>query len=297
LIELLVVIAIIGILVGLLLPAVQQAREAANRVKCANNLKQIGLAMHLYHDQHSSLPPTRKTTLESPTWAWLILPNLEQQNLYNLWPEGWPYPGLAPGGPVTQQALAQSGDVLSTAVPIYFCASFRTGGTSNTVSLIFVQQNGCLSHESLPSAVGDYAACIGTTGLDYTVSIPNGPSVVTNGVFRASKGVRFAEITDGLSNTLMVGEKHVPRGLEAQPPWDCGIYDGHNVPCSSRAAGPSFPLAVLPEDPGWKFGSRHPGLALFVYCDGSVHMLSNSMDRYTLGLLAQCNDGQVIPDY
>ena len=142
LIELLVVIAIIGILVGLLLPAVQQAREAANRVKCANNLKQIGLAMHLYADSHGSLPPSRKATGESPTWAWLILPDLEQQNLYNLWPEGWPYPGLAPGAPITQAALAQTAAVLGTPVPIYFCPSFRSPGGPNTLSSSFKQDLG-----------------------------------------------------------------------------------------------------------------------------------------------------------
>jgi hypothetical protein len=146
-------------------------------------------------------------------------------------------------------------------------------------------------------AAGDYAASIGTTGFDYTVSVPNGPSIVPNGVFRAVKGVRFGDITDGLSNTLMVGEKHVPRGLEVTKPWDCSIYDGHNVVCATRAAGPLFPLAVVPQDTGWKFGSHHAGLALFVYCDGSVHMLSTTMDPYTLGLLAQCNDGLVIPNY
>jgi hypothetical protein len=145
--------------------------------------------------------------------------------------------------------------------------------------------------------VGDYAASIGTTGFDYTVVLSNGPPIVPNGVFRAIKGVRFAEITDGLSNTLMVGEKHVPRGSETLKPWDCGIYDGHNVACSTRAAGYLFPLAVLPQDSGWKFGSHHPGLTLFVFCDGSVHMLTNTIDPVTLGLLSQCNDGQVIPNY
>ena len=296
LIELLVVIAIIGILVGLLLPAVQQAREAANRVKCANNLKQIGLASHLFADRHGALPPSRMSMAEGPSWAWLILPDLEQQNLYNMWPEGWPYPGLAPGAPVTPQGIAQTAETLDTPVPTYFCPSFRSPGDANSAE-VFTQPSGCVLSQAARGSVGDYAANIGSTGLDYTVSIPNGPSVAQNGALRAVKGVRFAEISDGLSNTLMVGEKHVPRGSEGAAPWDCGIYDGHNVPCSTRAAGPSFPLAILPQDPGWKFGSRHPGLTLFVFCDGSVHMLSNSMDRYTLGLLAQCNDGQVIPDY
>ncbi len=138
LIELLVVIAIISILIGLLMPALQSARESANRIKCANNLKQIGLAMHLYHDQANRLPPSRRAIGESPSWAWLILPHLEQDNLYKQWPAGWPYPGLPPGAPVTIASLTLTSQVLSTPVPTYFCASFRAPG-DKTVSVSFAQ--------------------------------------------------------------------------------------------------------------------------------------------------------------
>jgi hypothetical protein len=145
--------------------------------------------------------------------------------------------------------------------------------------------------------VGDYAACIGTTGYDYTVVFPNGPSLRENGAFRAATGVRFAEITDGLSNTLLVGEKHVPRQAEGTSPLDCGIYDGHNPSCNTRAAGPSFPLAVDRNDPGWKFGGRHPHLSQFVFGDGSVRPLFDTISPSALGQLAQRNDGQVATDY
>jgi prepilin-type processing-associated H-X9-DG protein len=96
---------------------------------------------------------------------------------------------------------------------------------------------------------------------------------------------------------LLVGEKHVPFGFEGASPWDCGIYDGHNPACNTRAAGPDFPIAVSRNDPGWKFGSHHPGQCPFVFGDGSVRFLVNSIDPYVLGLLAQRNDGQAIQDY
>jgi len=142
LIELLVVIAIISILVGLLMPAVQKTREAASRIKCANNLKQIGLAVHLYVDAFGRLPPGRIGMAEGPSWAWLILPDLEQDNLYKLWPIGWPYPGLAPGAPITPEAVDQTSKVMSKQVPTYFCPSFRSPGDANTISASFGQDPG-----------------------------------------------------------------------------------------------------------------------------------------------------------
>jgi hypothetical protein len=109
--------------------------------------------------------------------------------------------------------------------------------------------------------------------------------------------VRIDKITDGLSNTFLVGEKHVPLDGFGTFPLDCGMYDGHNPVCNTRAAGPGYPLADSMRDPGWKFGSYHPGICQFVYCDGSVHVLRNSISETTLGLLAHKSDGQVIPDY
>jgi len=125
LIELLVVIAIISVLIGLLLPAVQRVREAANRIKCANNLKQIGLAVHNNASTRQILPPSRLPN-EGPSWAWLILPELEQENLYRKWDFG--------GGVMISQVDPAA---IKTGVPIYFCPSRR--GVEKAVPAPFMQ--------------------------------------------------------------------------------------------------------------------------------------------------------------
>lgn len=125
----------------------------------------------------------------------------------------------------------------------------------------------------------------------------DGTAIPPNGAFRAVHGIRVADISDGMSNTLLVGEKHIPPFAVGMPPFDCGIFDGHNPACATRGAGPDFPLAATLTDPVWSFGSYHPFICQFVFCDGSVRALNNSIDPAVLGLLSQRNDGQGIPAY
>ncbi|VTR97213.1 protein containing duf1559 : Uncharacterized protein OS=Pirellula staleyi (strain ATCC 27377 / DSM 6068 / ICPB 4128) GN=Psta_1879 PE=4 SV=1: N_methyl: SBP_bac_10 [Gemmata massiliana] len=150
LIELLVVIAIISVLVGLLLPAVQKAREAAARVSCANNLKQIGLAMHLYEHTNNHYPPS---SLERgrATWAVLVLPYLEQDNLYRTWDLSRTYHEQTP--------VARE-----TVVKTYFCPSRRSSSGALSVSGDVVPTDPLRVHR--PGALGDYAVVVDKSGHD-----------------------------------------------------------------------------------------------------------------------------------
>jgi prepilin-type N-terminal cleavage/methylation domain-containing protein len=177
LIELLVVISVIALLIGLLLPAVQKVREAGLRTVCANNLKQIGLAVHHYvHDHHEYLPPAyvtppNKYGWQGASWAVLILPYLEQDNLYKKWNLNVSY--------YDESASARQG-----IVPTYFCPSRRDAGSSGAsisgdegcknwvwVSVIMDGQDcgywNCTAWSPhTPGALGDYAGCVGTTWAD-----------------------------------------------------------------------------------------------------------------------------------
>ncbi len=337
LIELLVVIAIIAILIGLLLPAVQRVREAANRTKCQSNLHNIALGVLNYHDQYGVFPPSRDcyaypgevTELVTPqddepdadeapgmmaNWAVYILPFIEQEAAYSLWnltfqlsADGTAYLNVTPfydQVPAAYQAR----------VPIYFCPARRDQNTSPTLSINGDAANGT----QLPGALGDYAANIGSTGADMYDSnispfLPNGPFRIGTAI----TGVTIQNITDGTSNTLMIGDKHVPLGKFGQvgtgtstgidassglgaPAWDCCTYDAVHFECSSRPAGANFPFTTSISDTSsssWAFGSWHPGVVMFAFCDGSVRPITTNIDPNTLEYLASMNDGHVVLPY
>jgi prepilin-type N-terminal cleavage/methylation domain-containing protein len=157
LIELLVVIAIISILIGLLLPAVQRVREAANRMSCANNLKQIGLAMHHHHLNFEHLPPSRVTAYGA-TWAVVILPEMEQDNLYRQWDPQRPY---------FQHAEVARG----TPVKNYFCPSRRTSASPPTLSLSGDLAGLTTNPTHYPGALGDYAVVVDPLGHDHSAAM------------------------------------------------------------------------------------------------------------------------------
>lgn len=278
LIELLVVIAIIAILIGLLLPAVQKVREAANRMQCGNNLKQIGIAIHMYHNDHKVIPYSRLDTAE--TWAVLLMPYLEQGTLFTSWKINLNY-------------YQQASNVLLTPVPTYFCPTRRSPNSPPTASNSGDVLQGT-TNANVPGALGDYAACTGDPAgtIDYLPSMVTAPSLPANGVFIYKGGnLKFLSITDGLSNTLFVGEKHIPANGFGNPP-DSSIYNGDNG-ASHKQAGVTAPLARGPTGSG-QFGSWHSGICQFVFGDGSVRALSVAIDLNALGYLANRQDGQTI---
>jgi prepilin-type N-terminal cleavage/methylation domain-containing protein/prepilin-type processing-associated H-X9-DG protein len=279
LIELLVVIAVISILIGLLLPAVQKAREAAARIQCANNLKQIGLAMHNYHGVWNELPPTRTKSRGGLTWAVLILPHMEHDDLFSLWDREKPY--------ALQNPKARLGVIKN-----YYCPARRNSQVAPVYSISGgTEETSGANH--VPGALCDYAVSIDRTGHDESEEAC--PSM--NGVFEATNGIRFSMITDGLSQTLLVGEKHVPQDRFGVGGWDCSTYDSTNHQCFTRAATQFTPLTTDPRDCGWKFGSMHPGVVNFCFADGSVHALKSNIDPKILEWLGTRNGGEVIPEW
>ena len=296
LIELLVVIAIIAILIGLLLPAIQKVREAANRATCLNHLKQIGLAAHNYHDSTGTLPPSRID--DGATWATFLLPYVEQDNIHRAYDYRRPWPDQAM--PAALQAFVKIYNCPSRRAPMLSTQGDGGGGISGWLPYA---PGDFVTKPHVPGPVSDYAAVVSslnTTADPWNAcdGRPTGALVtVCNPGDRSH--TRLSSIGDGTSNTLMFGEKHVRPtlfGIGTGNDKDNCIHNGDDVGTSGRLAGPGFLLAAFPTQAGQngqRFGSYHPGVCNFVFCDGSVRSLINSIDGTNLGRLAHRSDGEV----
>lgn len=284
-IELLVVIAIVGVLAAMLVPAVQRAREAANRVICKNNLKQIGLAMHLYHDQVGAFPAGYTSTGNGgpdagPGWGWAatILPNLEQSNVHDQIDFTKEI-----GDPANAAARCQ-------VLKIFLCPSDERIGTFQ------------VADAGVTVAHANYVGMFGTD------EVCEGPDNGSGILYRNSR-ISIIEIADGSSNTLLVGERSSNLALAT---W-CGAVTGGTVP-------PRRPNALGPEEAGVlvlghtgsadeghtpnssschvdDFWSRHPLGVNFLFADGSVRVITNNIPRPTWAALGTRAGGEPIGGY
>jgi prepilin-type N-terminal cleavage/methylation domain-containing protein len=288
LIELLVVIAIIAILIALLVPAVQKVREAAARTQCINNLKQIGLAFHGYHDVLKRIPalrgPGQDVDDAGYTWAVLLLPYLDQTPVYQMWLTGGALNGYCNVPAAAQQAM----------VPVYFCPGRRP----NRLSIGVGGGNNNDELDNVPGACGDYAACSGNddTTLTSNWELANGA------VIQEDVKLNFMSITDGLSNTFFVGEKHVNQNTlfsSTANTYNTSIFNADSAAGCQRivgispTSGVSSPLARRPADPdAIIFGGPHTGIVNFLFGDATVRSVSVSATLSVLSNAAQRNDGK-----
>ncbi len=298
LIELLVVIAIIAVLIGLLLPAVQKVREAAARLKCQNNMKQIGLALHNHHDRAGAFPPGYTSTAANGDagtgWGWAahLLPDLEQDNLYRL---------IDFTKPIT---LSGNHDTVRQAsVPFLRCPS------DPRQDPIAVSEFTNAAGLTTPLARSNYVACYGNTPF-----LAESPSVLTThltidgisgkGMFYRNSRTRIADVTDGLSNTLAVGEKSAKNtmatwvGVIPGSTWrsanDTANYGG--IPSNIGAAKvlghacrqhPPSAEAGVAED----FSSPHINGVNMLFADGSVHAVHAGVSMGVYPFTASIGDG------
>jgi len=341
LIELLVVIAIIAILISLLLPAVQQAREAARKTQCRNNLHQLGLALYNYESSYKVFPMEKITfsPTVNQTWTLMVLPQLDQQPLYDLYNFSvmWADPSQYT---VTQAKL-----------PVWACPSAPSQEDRTDPNSV-----GAQNPTGFPSPPGGYGACdyMALSGVRASLYLALNPplpmppimalSVVnvsaTPGPIKQSENrwpcamhstqeTKIAQIIDGTSNTMMIAEcagrpgvwrsrqKIQIPGIVTKDGWgwaDTGnsgavdgcTFDGSIVNSSKKATPPAYPTCPAGACPGTCFincnsdseiFSFHSGGAMFLFADGSVHFISETIDTATLGALLTRNAKDVPGDW
>lgn len=308
LIELLVVIAIIAILIALLLPAVQQAREAARRSSCKNNMKQIGLALHNYHDVFSTLPPgsitllnASGTTYNGHGWTWhaSILPYIDQAPLYNQiqGPDSSGMGSESGGSTSAKQRLAGR-----TFIAVFRCPS-QPDASRGPQKDLYATSNYNGNMGTLIGSSGDNCYSGGVT--DAAGMVAPGGCMNADGVFFIGSNVTFRDVTDGLSNTIFVSEV-IDSGGDANMLGGAGSDRKY---CFSGGADSNPPtemteylIAAESNDPINSYGeeaagSYHVGGAHFVFGDGRVRFLSENIDMGTYRALSTRAKREVLGEF
>jgi prepilin-type N-terminal cleavage/methylation domain-containing protein/prepilin-type processing-associated H-X9-DG protein len=323
LIELLVVIAIIAVLIGLLLPAVQKVREAAARMKCSNTLKQLGLAMHNYHDVNGKFPPGYAFNYfskgEENFWTMYVLPFIEQGNIK--FDYSWGIYGSGTSNDQGTQWGAINGVSVTQVVPLLLCPSDNNGlslsppgyfGTPGNLSMWRSNYACTFSADGLlyePTAVIPWATCHRTSR---NPSLASGLRALFN--WNIQRGIK--DVTDGTSNTAMLSEQLVgpsttydfrgwwsndwggayshrlaPNSASGDkiPNYKEYCVSGVNMPCTYTGACWSDVTAAA--------RSNHTGGVNSAFADGSVHFITNSIDQNTWIALGSINGGEVLGNY
>ena len=324
LIELLVVIAIIAILVSLLLPAVQQAREAARRTQCKNNLKQLGLALHNYHDIYNVFPLGAYSAIDDDMghdddgygWATMLLPYLEETNLYNQLPITYGDGDSTPANfGIHERYFAANGTILPGSdqpLTAFRCPSSTLPAVTGPFTVPCQDRPGSpCSGLNLTITFQDFQR--GHATSDYKASA----GAIDRGMFLQLKdddggGTRIRDITDGTSNTIAIGEASY---IRSDGQWGVWIGpNGSDEPVLFKTEAPSFinggttvndMAHAIDDDCAFSF---HTGGAQFLFADGSVHFVSENIDTGFVGdddetvsgtyeRLGVIDDGQVIGEF
>ncbi|GAB6166205.1 DUF1559 domain-containing protein [Thermostilla marina] len=301
LVELLVVIAIIGILIGLLLPAVQAAREAARRAQCANNLKQIGLAMHNYHDAFGRFPygwGNRGTG-----WSLHILPFIELKSIYDTI-------HFQESGPGNWNSGSENQVACETIIPVYRCPSMPIEDHFDNSGI----------DRRVPCSYRGNAGSTASSDDTSTIVIPGTKSLENldqDGYFYACSSVRFGDVTDGTSNTIMIGESRTDptfvKDGQGMDFWYIGSPQIDPCQCTGSSSGTEFsefvgttlaPINAFvnhPEIHGrlmeLSFGSYHVGGAEFLMGDGTVRFIGDTIDGDTYQSLGSRNGNEVVTEF
>ena len=302
LVEMLVTLAVIGILIALVMPAVQQARESSRRTICSNHLRQISLGLHAYHEAHSRMPPpailasdprfvpicgsgagflamdvagegSRGRGFHGTSGMLRLLPYVEQAALYNQWD--------------FTTSVSGNQDVAETNIAIFYCPSRRKTVTNRGIMIGGWSRGG-----------NDYGGCIGACngwhncGAHESWMVANGRRATgpCKGIFSLQRSTRFAEATDGLTTTILVGEvQRLDLGTDvttSRDGWALGGVSTHFSTCSDGCSGPN---AKHFEEPG----SHHPLGAQFAMADGAIQFISNNVSKTVFMAMGSMGQGDI----